>query len=167
MNLSNIQGFPASNSIFSGFDEFFAPSTVSDFAAVPLLTATDRDSDMVLRRSSPHYEVTENDKQYQLAVDLPGVKLTDIKIDVERDRILCISGGRKVHKTGKDGSVTSSETKFEKRFVLNHSIDASKVTANLQNGVLTIAAPKDVERKAVQSIMITEEAVAENPQDSK
>ena len=171
MSLSTRLGFP-SKSIFSGgFDDFFSPASFPEFAAVPFLTNQNNRGppDMVLRRSSPCYEVTENDDQYQLAVDVPGVKLSDINIELlEHDRVLRISGGRKVHKTGEGGTVIDSETKFEKRFVLDHNIDTEKVTANLQDGVLTITAPKDVERKTIQKIAITEgAATVENPQKSK
>ena len=123
---------------------------------------------MVLRRSSPCYEVTENDNQYQLAADVPCVKFNDINIELEQDRVLRISGRRNVNRSEEDGTVIASETKFEKRFVLDHNIDTEKVTANLQDGVLTITAPKDVERKTIQKIAITEgAATVENPQKSK
>jgi len=174
MSLSQRLGFPPTSncSIFSGgFDDFFSPTSISEFAAVPFLTNQNRSPDMVLRRCSPHYEVIESDDQYQLAVDVPGVKLNDINIELEHDRVLRISGGKKVHKTDEDGTVILvSESKFEKRFVLDHNIDTGKVTANLQDGVLTITAPKDVERKLIQKIAITEGAATykvENPQDSK
>mmetsp|Transcript_24375 Transcript_24375/g.36105 ORF Transcript_24375/g.36105 Transcript_24375/m.36105 type:complete len:159 (+) Transcript_24375:73-549(+) len=153
MSLSQRLGFPPTSncSIFSGgFDDFFSPTSISEFAAVPFLTNQNRSPDMVLRRCSPHYEVIESDDQYQLAVDVPGVKLNDIKIELEQDSVLRISGGRKVNKTEEDGTMIASETKFEKRFVLDHNIDTGKVTANLQDGVLTITAPKDVERKGIQ-----------------
>ena len=160
-----------SRRLFNGFDDFFAPPTFPDFGPVPFLTDNNRDSDMVLRRSSPCYEVTENDNQYQLSVDVPGVKLDDINIELEHDRVLHISGGRKIDKTDEDGAVFKSETKFEKRFVLDQTIDASKVTGNLENGVLTVTAPKDPERKTVKKIAITNgipnKAIEENPQDAK
>jgi len=142
MSISRRLGFP-SNSIFSGFDDFFAPTSISEFAAVPFLTNQNRSP-------FPCYEVTENDSQYQLAVDMPGVKLNDIKIELEQDSVLRISGGRKVNKTEEDGTMIASETKFEKRFVLDHNIDISQVTSILRGGVLTITAPKDVERKGIQ-----------------
>jgi Molecular chaperone (small heat shock protein) len=172
MSLSRRLGFPT-NSLFSGFDDFFSPPSFSqDFAAVPFLTDVRRDPDMVLRRSSPCYEVTENDKQYQLAIDVPGVKLKDIEIELEQDRVLRISGGRKVHKTDDDGTVSTSESKFEKRFVMDQSIDTSKVSANLQDGVLTITAPKNIEHSKVHKIAITEGpspmiTEGDNPQTSK
>ena len=85
--------FPSS-SFLSGFDDFFSSPLGGDL--VPTLS-THRDNDTsVLRRSSPFYEITEDDKQYQLAVDVPGVKAGDINVELEGGgRILHVSGGRK------------------------------------------------------------------------
>lgn len=52
MSLPRRLGFP-SNSIVDGFDDFFAPASISEFAAVPFLTNQNRSPDIVLRRSSP------------------------------------------------------------------------------------------------------------------
>ena len=161
MSLSK-RAFP-SPSIFDGFDDFFS-TPVFPHVPVPFLTDIDRDPDMVLRHSSPCYEITENDKQYQLAVDVPGVKRDDINIELEQDRMLRISGGRKVHTTQKDGSTKTSESKFQKRFVMDESIDKEHVSANLEDGVLTITAPKRIDHKKVQKIAITE---GRNPQMPK
>lgn len=138
-------------------DEFFHPESRPDFTAVPFLTKIERDPDMILRLSSPCYEVTENEKQFQLAIDVPGVKMEDITVEfLDHDHVLRISGGRKVHQEGNDGTVVESESKFVKRFAMDQSVDATKVTANLQDGVLTINAPKDAKPKTTR-IAITED----------
>jgi HSP20 family molecular chaperone IbpA len=94
-------------------------------------------------------------------MDIPGVKVDDIMAQVENDgKVLHISGvRRKIKKTNEDGTaITTSETKFEKRFVLDHekkNIHAEKITANLQDGVLTIIVPKELEqRKTSRKIAI-------------
>ena len=119
---------------------------------------------MILRRSSPCYEITENDKQFQLAIDVPGVKLSDIYIEIEQNHCLHISGGRQVKKTDKDGNISTSESKFEKRFVIDENVDTSKTTATLQDGVLTVTAPKVIKEAMVHKIPIT--GAEENPQGS-
>lgn len=160
--------FPSS-SLFSGFDDFFSTPFTRDFTAVPFLSNVVRDPDMVLCKSSPCYEITENDKQFQLSVDVPGVKTEDINIEMqEGGRVLSISGGRKIHKIEDDGTKTSSESRFEKRFVLDQSVDIEKITANLQDGVLTVTAPKNLDFKKVHKVPILQGAPKqlENPQDS-
>jgi len=66
---------------------------------VPMIRNYERQgsSNSILRRSSPCYEVTEDEKQFQLAVDVPGVKAGDLNIQLEQGgRVLHLSGGRKV-----------------------------------------------------------------------
>ena len=96
---------------------------------------------MVLRRSSPGYEIHEDDNKFQLSIDVPGVKAADMKVQVEQGgRLLHLTGGRRVQKEG--GSVT--ETRFDERFTLAENVDATKITANLADGVLVVTAPKKV-----------------------
>ena len=112
---------------------------------------------MVLRRSSPCYEVTEDDTQFQLAMDVPGVKAQDIDISLENGgRVLRVTGGRKIRQTLADGSITSSESKFEKSFTMDRSVDTERISANLSDGVLVISAPKDPQSNESRKIHIVE-----------
>jgi len=145
------------NPFFGGFDELFAPAPFmrDPFFDVPMpvIPKLLRDDDATLFRSSPGYEINESGGKYEIAVDVPGVKANDMKVDLEHDgRVLHISGGRKVEK---DGVVT--ETKFEKRFTIGDNVDTDKLTANLADGVLVLTAPK-IEKKenAARTIAITE-----------
>jgi HSP20 family protein len=143
-----------------GFDEFFSPvpifATQDPFLNImPVLANLDRaSSDMSLMRSSPGYEIRESDKSYQIQVDVPGVKAADMEIKLESDqRVLHIAGGRKV--TGEDGSV--SQTHFEKRFTIGDNIEVEQLSARLEDGVLTLTAPKKVKKEpTVMKIAITE-----------
>ena len=145
----------------SGFDDIFATPFFSDVPATPFLANIERDPNMILRRSSPCYEVTESDDAFHISVDVPGVKGKDITAEIEQEgRVLHIKGGRKVTKTGSDGNVETSESKFEKRFALDHSVDSSQVTANLSDGVLTVVAPKKKQDTTVQTIAISESHTA-------
>lgn len=147
------------NALLSGFDDVFTTPFFSDIPATPFLTNIDREPNMILRRSSPCYEVTENDDGYQLSIDVPGVKGKDITAEIEREgHVLHIKGGRKIHSTAADGTQTESESKFEKKFGLDKSVDASKITANLADGVLTIVAPKKKVDSSIKTIAISETA---------
>ena len=80
-------------SIFGGGfdDDFFTDPTF--FRGPPTLTNFKADT---MLHSSPKYEVTQNDKQFRLAVDVPGVKPDQMKIELENDgRVLHMSGGGK------------------------------------------------------------------------
>ncbi|EJK68732.1 hypothetical protein THAOC_10062 [Thalassiosira oceanica] len=106
-----------------------------------------------LVKPSPHFQVSETTTHIQLALDLPGVKLEDIKAElVNGGRVLHLSGGRKV------GAGSSfEEAKFEKRFSLGKDVDASKLTAHLADGVLTLTAPKS-EPKAQEIAIVRGQA---------
>ncbi len=145
------------HSVFSGFDDVFAAPFFTDVPATPFLSNIERDPSMIMRRSSPCYEVTENDDAFQLSVDVPGVKGKDITAEIEHDgRVLHIKGGRKIQKILEDGSVQTSESKFEKKFALDTSVAPDQITANLADGVLTIIAPKKKKESLVQTIAISE-----------
>lgn len=120
-------------SVFAGFDDDFFTDPI--MLGMPALTSN---ANELLRHSSPRYEVTENDKQFRLAVDVPGVKPNDMKIELENDgHVLHMSGGRKV-KT----ETSFKEYKFDKRFTLGKDLDTSKISAHLADGVLVLTAPK-------------------------
>ena len=106
------------------------------------------------RHSSPRYEITDNHEKFEIAVDLPGVKASDVNVSIENDgQVLTLKGHRE---TKKEGYAYAS--KFSQSFTLDPAVDADKFTANLQNGVLVVSAPKDWKRieDAVKTIPITE-----------
>jgi HSP20 family protein len=106
-----------------------------------------------VRIATPRYEITENDSEFKLAIDVPGVKAGDMKIKLEQDgRVLRLTGERKIQ----DGNWTS-ECNFEKAFLLDKKIQTDKITANLSDGVVIITAPKVlIEQKNDIQIPITE-----------
>jgi HSP20 family protein len=143
---------------FSGFDDFFSTPFMTDVAVTPFLTNFERPAGtMVLRRTSPSYEVTENDKEFQLSIDVPGIKAPDLHVELEQGgRVLKVSGGRKIRQSLPDGSITSSDSKFEKMFTMDRNVDTSQITANLSDGVLVVTAPKDPKHTEVRKIAIVE-----------
>ena len=90
--------------------------------------------------ASPRYELVDNDEKFQLSVDVPGVKMDDIDVSLE-DGYLTVSGQRL---SSSDNSRSSS--KFSQTFSLDPAVDVEQFTANLDNGVLVVAAPKDMKR---------------------
>lgn len=138
---------------FGGFDDdFFSGSPV--FGIPPTLTNFKNDN---LLHSSPRYEVTENSKQFRLAVDVPGVKATDINVGLEHDgRVLHLTGSRKVEKNTEKEKFYE-EYKFDKRFTLGKDLDTTKLTAHLSDGVLVLTAPKkEKEEPKKTTIAITQ-----------
>jgi len=133
------------------FDRFFVPMPV-----IPHRIASGVHLETLQRFSSPGFMINENDKEYKLAIDLPGVKAADMTCQLEDfGRVLRLTGGRKVTSQEEDGK--TAEKRFDQRFSMGRNIDTSKVTADLTDGVLTVSAPKMEKEKDTPIIIpITE-----------
>jgi HSP20 family protein len=91
---------------------------------------------------SPGYQVIDNDEKFQVSLEVPGVKPEDLNIKVEEDgKFLTISGSREKSETG-----YSYSSKFSQSFYLDPSIETDKISANLQNGILLVAASKHLKK---------------------
>ncbi|CAJ1949394.1 unnamed protein product [Cylindrotheca closterium] len=90
--------------------------------------------------ASPRYELVDNEEKFQLSVDVPGVKMDDIDVSLE-DGYLTVSGQRL-----SSSDESRSTSKFSQTFSLDPAVDVDQFTANLDNGVLVVAAPKDIKR---------------------
>jgi HSP20 family molecular chaperone IbpA len=92
--------------------------------------------------------VTESNKHYWFAVDVPGVKHNDKSIELENDDcILRLSGSRKAN-TG----TSYEEFKFDRQFTLGDNLDILKITAHLSDGVLVLMARKKEELPLIKQV---------------
>lgn len=99
---------------------------------------------------APICNIKENDKEYIVQFDIPGVKKDEIKIQLADNRIT-VSGERKEQKEEKDVRHFLSETyygSFMRSFDLPREADESKVDALCEDGVLTIKIKKNVALKS-------------------
>lgn len=99
---------------------------------------------------SPTCNFKENDKEYIVQFDIPGVKKEEVKIEIQNNR-LTVSGERKEKKEEKDAKHFLSEAyygSFMRSFSLPAELDESKVDAHYEDGVLTIKVPKTAATKA-------------------
>lgn len=100
-------------------------------------------------------DVVDQANQYLVQVDLPGVSKEDVNIQLDKG-ILTISGIRKSDETQENENYCLSERKvgkFSRSLRLPEEIDATKVSASLDNGVLSISVPKS-EKALPQKIAI-------------
>lgn len=89
------------------------------------------------------YGITQDDKQLRIVVDVPGAKASDISLQLEEDgRLLRISSETKSEHEG-----ISVRSHFERSFTLSRDIDTSNMAGSIDNGVLTISAPRYEEAK--------------------
>ncbi|HZN36273.1 MAG TPA: Hsp20/alpha crystallin family protein [Pirellulaceae bacterium] len=96
---------------------------------------------------TPRFDIWENDQEYVLAGDLPGVDPQELEIRYENQE-LAIHG--KV--APRDGearyfAVEYGVGDFHRGFRLGDQIDGSAIAAELKGGVLTVRLPKRAEAR--------------------
>ncbi|NLD54866.1 MAG: Hsp20/alpha crystallin family protein [Burkholderiaceae bacterium] len=123
------------------------------------LTRFDRDDffpEMMRRffRTAPWYEdgagdiridVTENDKSYEVTAAVPGVKREDIQVAVDGNLVSISTETRSEREKSEGGRVLLKEShvgRASRSFTLGKEVDADKVKAKLEDGVLKLTLPK-------------------------
>ncbi|MBN1413302.1 MAG: Hsp20/alpha crystallin family protein [Spirochaetales bacterium] len=100
----------------------------------------------------PLLNMEENDDEYVVTVDVPGIAKNEIKITYQ-EGVLSISGEKKAEKEMKEGNFHRFERrygKFCRNVELPSTIIADRISADYQNGVLTVKLPKAEEVKPKQ-----------------
>ncbi|KAL5071593.1 hypothetical protein RYX36_022480 [Vicia faba] len=91
-------------------------------------------------------DVKENPNSYVFVIDMPGLKSGDIKVQVEDDNVLVISGERKREEEEKEGAkylrMERRVGKFMRKFVLLENANTDAVSAVCQDGVLSVTVEK-------------------------
>jgi HSP20 family protein len=98
----------------------------------------------------PKADLVETDNEFDVTVDLPGMKREDVAVEVKNGD-LWITGKRAEEKEEKGATYHRVERRygeFRRVLALPAKIDAEKVTAKYDNGVLKVTVPKMEEAKA-------------------
>lgn len=100
----------------------------------------------------PLVNLTEDKDNYYVRAELPGVQADAMDIQATGNSI-SISGERTIAHEGENAKYHRREReagKFSRMMDLPGDIDSEKVTANLQEGILTIVIPKTEKAKPKQ-----------------
>jgi HSP20 family protein len=108
------------------------------------LSRETRDSDRAQAEQfiAPPASVTDTAGGYMLEIEMPGVKKDGLDISVENHE-LTIIGRRSV--PAAEGTVIHRESRpenFRRTFELDPSIDANKISAKIEQGLMTLTLPK-------------------------
>ena len=92
----------------------------------------------------PPADVCETATEYILKLEVPGVEKEDVQLSVQENR-LQITGRRKFgNVSGEDDyqQLESFRGRFRRAFTFPASVDSDEVTAELENGILTVRLAK-------------------------
>jgi HSP20 family protein len=98
---------------------------------------------------TPAVDIAEQDDEYIVKVELPGVNKDDVKITLESN-ILTIRGEKKEEKDMKRDNFHRMERmygSFQRSFTLPTTVKNDKIDAVYKDGILTITLPKAEEAK--------------------
>jgi HSP20 family protein len=90
---------------------------------------------------APPVDIYENKEEILVLADLPGVTAEGLTVNLDKDQ-LTILARRSVG--------AKEEVEYRRVFVVPRGIDADKISANLQNGVLRLVLPKPAALKPRQ-----------------
>tara|TARA_R110002096_G_scaffold24760_33_gene78107 strand:+ start:5479 stop:5937 length:459 start_codon:yes stop_codon:yes gene_type:complete len=103
---------------------------------------------------NPAADITEDEHEFLVKVDLPEVKKDEVKVMVENG-VLSISGERKFEHEEKDEKkkvhrIERSYGSYMRSFRLPETVDAEELKAEFKEGVLSVHLPKCEETKPRQ-----------------
>jgi|SRR4051812_41300880 len=96
---------------------------------------------------TPRFDIHENENEYVLLGDLPGVSAHDLDVKYENQELTIY--GKVASRCG-GGNCVAEEYgvgDFRRSFTIGEVIDGSQIVAELKDGVLTVHLPKRPEAK--------------------
>jgi HSP20 family protein len=100
----------------------------------------------------PPVDIYENEHNIVLKLELPGVDQKDLDIRIENNTIT-VRGERKFEKETKEENYHRVERRygsFQRSFGLPNTVNPEQVTADYNNGILTVTLAKRAEAKPKQ-----------------
>jgi HSP20 family protein len=94
---------------------------------------------------SPRIDITEDDKNLFIHAEIPGMVKEEVKISVNEERTLKMSGIKKKLADNEGKSFLRNERvygEFERSLMLPDNLDIENINAKYDNGVLELTIPK-------------------------
>ncbi|KAK7362807.1 hypothetical protein VNO77_04930 [Canavalia gladiata] len=143
--------YPYSLDVWNPFEGFSFPNSLS--SSFPEFS---RENSAFV---STRVDWKETSEAHVFKADIPGLKKEEVKVQIEDDKVLQISGERKVQKENNNDTwhrVERSSGKFLRRFRLPENAKVDEVKASMENGVLTVTVPKqEIKKPDVKAIQIS------------
>jgi HSP20 family protein len=91
---------------------------------------------------TPPVDIEEEDDAYVIEAELPGVRREDVNIELAGNELVVTGELKKRERKGILRRETRRTGSFALRVALPEPVDADKVEANIERGVLTVRVPK-------------------------
>lgn len=124
----------------------FVPSFVDEFFGKDFLAGFFEDKTGV---TMPAVNILETKDEFKLEIAAPGLSRIDYSVKVENN-VLTISSEKEEKKEEKETRFMRREfsySSFSRSFTLPQSVDAEKINASYNEGILTVTIPKKEEAK--------------------
>lgn len=97
----------------------------------------------------PAVNIKETDEEFDVELAAPGYKKSDLKVDIDNN-VLTIKAEKKEEKNEESKRFTRKEfsySSFSRSFTLPQSVNADKIDAKYNDGILKLVIPKKEEAK--------------------
>lgn len=114
------------------------------FGRAPVKTNGEQQEALTVTEWAPLVDIVEDDTQYVITAELPGLEKEKIKVGVQDD-VLTISGERKYEKEEKDKKfhrIERAHGSFSRSFTIPANSDGDTVSAEFKDGILQVHLPK-------------------------
>lgn len=104
----------------------------------------------------PKVDISEDDKQMFIHVELPGMEKDDVKITISEDKILTIKGEKKREEKKEEKNylrVERSYGSFLRSFSLPDNVQPDDITAAFEKGILHLTLPKTEVKKPQEKVV--------------
>jgi HSP20 family protein len=115
----------------------------------------------------PSVDVKETPEQYEVDVDLPGMKENEVEIDLS-NQVLTISAHKETDKESGEKSDKKwlvrerNVRSYTRRFTLPSDTDPAKIAARFEDGVLSVSIPRKEEAKSRKIPIMARESLQQS-----
>ncbi len=122
------------------------------------------DSGSTISQWCPQVDVKEENAQFVVIADLPGIEPKDIEVSIDNN-VLSLKGERKLERNVKEQDyslIERSAGTFYRRFTLPKEVKGEQIQAKYKSGVLTITIPKKEQHTAKKIEIEEDNSLLEN-----
>ena len=124
------------------------PKTVSSYRTLPNIFERMIDDNFFFDYDNndlrPSVDINESNEAFMISAELPGIEKSDIEVKVEENTLILIAN-KYIDKPNTSEKFHYNERRsgtFSRSFKLPKTIKEEKITAKLDNGILSIVIPK-------------------------